>query len=51
LVQNTPSKYVAYAPEFDMRSYGACQDEALNNLADEIQEKQKAGQGTAYEKK
>ena len=42
--------YVAYAPEFDMCSYGACQDEALNNLADEIRQYKGAEQGTADEK-
>jgi predicted RNA binding protein YcfA (HicA-like mRNA interferase family) len=30
--------YVAYAPDFDMSAYGGCQDEALNNLTDEIRE-------------
>jgi len=41
--------YVAYAPEFDLCSYGACRDEALNNLTDEIQQQQKAEQGTGRE--
>jgi len=43
--------YVAYAPEFDMCSYGVCEDEALNNLTDKIQEKQEAEQGTGDGKK
>ena len=28
--------YAAYAPEFNVSAYGTCQDEALNNLSDEI---------------
>ena len=32
------SLYVAYAPEFDVSAYGGCQDEALNNLTDEIRQ-------------
>jgi len=35
------SLYVAYAPELNVSAYGACRDEALNNLADEIREHQK----------
>jgi hypothetical protein len=31
--------YVAYAPDFDLAAYGGCQDEALNNLADELRER------------
>lgn len=30
------SLYVAFAPEFDVSAYGTCQDEALNNLVDEL---------------
>jgi hypothetical protein len=41
--------YVAYAPELDLCSYGACQDEALNNLTDEIRQQQEVGEGTGYE--
>ena len=28
--------YVAYAPDFNVAAYGGCQDEALNNLTDEL---------------
>ena len=28
--------YVAYAPDFDVSAYGACRDEALNNLQSEL---------------
>ena len=31
--------YFAYAPEFDVSAFGACQDEALNNLTDEIRDR------------
>ena len=34
------SLYVAYAPEFEVSAFGACQDEALNNFTDEIRERQ-----------
>jgi hypothetical protein len=41
--------YVAYAPEFDVSAYGGCRDEALNNLSDEIQQRQAEGEGTGRE--
>jgi hypothetical protein len=44
------SLYVAYAPEFDVSAYGVCQDDALNNLTDEIRDQQ-AGEKTDYERK
>ena len=34
------SLYVAYAPDFDVSAYGVCRDDALNNLADELRERQ-----------
>ena len=40
------SLYVAYAPEFDVSAYGGCRDEALNNLADEIRQRQGEGELT-----
>ena len=33
------SLYAAYAPEFNVSAYGGCQDEALNNLTDEIRQR------------
>lgn len=30
------SLYVAYAPEFDLSAYGACYEEAVNGLDDEL---------------
>lgn len=53
--------YAAYADGFNVCSYGGCQDEALNNLADEIRQRQPVGlparasatvgEGTGYERK
>jgi hypothetical protein len=42
--------YVAYAPEFNVGAWGTCQDEALNNLADEIHARQTAEQRTISRK-
>jgi hypothetical protein len=42
--------YVAYAPEFDVSAWGTCQDEALNNLSDELRQQQKTGESTGDEK-
>jgi hypothetical protein len=36
LTVKTGSLYCACSPELDIVSYGACRDEALNNLQDEI---------------
>jgi len=36
LTVKTESLYCACSPELDIVSYGACRDEALNNLQDEI---------------
>ena len=40
--------YVACCPERGVVSYGACQDEAFNNLHYELQEKEPIGGGEAY---
>ena len=37
LTAKTESLYFACSPERDVVSYGGCQDEALNNLQDELQ--------------
>ena len=37
--------YIACSPELGAVSYGHCQDEALNNLTDEIREHRTAGEG------
>jgi hypothetical protein len=36
LTTKTESLYCAFSPEMAIVSYGACRDEALNNLQDEI---------------
>jgi hypothetical protein len=33
------SLYIAFAPQFGVSAYGGCQDEALNNLTDELRER------------
>ena len=39
LTRKLDTLYGAYAPEFDVCSYGTCSDEAVNNLADELKGK------------
>ena len=39
--------YAACSPELGVVSYGGCQDEALNNLADAIRDRQAVGEGAA----
>jgi hypothetical protein len=48
--QKLTSLYVAYAPDFDVAAYGGCQDEALNNLTDELRQQRAAGESTGDEK-
>jgi len=43
LTHKIQNLYVAYAPEFDVCTYGDCQDEALNNLTDELHLRQGSG--------
>ena len=45
------SLYVAFAPEFNMSAYGGCRDEALNNLIDEIRQRNAAPSKTREERK
>jgi hypothetical protein len=49
LTHKITSLYVAYAPEFDVAAYGGCQDEALNNLTDELRQQRAAGEATGNE--
>ena len=42
--------YIACSPELGVFSFGHCQDEALNNLTDEIRERSGAGEQTGEEK-
>jgi hypothetical protein len=43
--------YIACSPELGAVSYGGCQDEALNNLTDEIRERQRIARQTGSENK
>jgi hypothetical protein len=43
--------YAAYSPELGMVSYGHCQDEALNNLSEDIREQQTTRVATGYKRK
>ena len=45
------SLYVAYAPEFGVSAYGTCRDEAVNNLTDEIRQRQDEAEATGEERK
>jgi hypothetical protein len=53
------SLYAAFSPELGVVSYGRCEDEALNNLTDQLTvqtakqanaQDQAEGEGTGYEK-
>ena len=43
--------YAACSPELGVVSYGHCQDEALNNLNEDLREDQKAREATSYKRK
>jgi hypothetical protein len=43
--------YAACSPELGVVSYGHCQDEALNNLREDIREQQKTRVATGYKRK
>jgi hypothetical protein len=43
LTMKTESLYFAYTPEWGVVSYGTCQDEAVNNLQDQVRLVQLAG--------
>jgi hypothetical protein len=45
------SLYVAFAPQFDLSACGGCRDEALNNLTDEIRQRQATEAKTGEERK
>ena len=42
--------YAACSVDFGVVSYGLCQDEALNNLTDELREREGVGELTGDEK-
>ena len=43
--------YAACSPELGVLSYGGCQDEALNNLAEEIRRHNQAGERATGDEK
>ena len=43
--------YLACSPEIGLVCYGHCQDEALNNLTDEIHQRHGVGESTGDEKR
>ena len=45
------SLYGAYAPEFDVSAWGTCQDEALNNLTEQLRQQNEVGESTGHEGK
>ena len=51
LTRRISTIYVAYAPEFAVHAYGGCQDEALNNLSDELREHKRTADPTGEERK
>jgi hypothetical protein len=40
IIRKITSLYAACSPEMGVVSFGACQDEALNNLTDELADRQ-----------
>jgi hypothetical protein len=47
ITTKTESLYFACSPQWGLVSYGGCQDEALNNLTDEVRQyEQAAGEGS-----
>jgi len=43
--------YAAFSPELGVVAYGHCQDEALNNLSEDIRLQEKTQDATAYKRK
>ena len=43
--------YAACSPELGVVSYGHCQDEALNNLSEDIRKQQNTREATGYKRK
>ena len=41
--------YTAYADEFGLAAFGSCRDEALNNLTEELRDRQATPAGTGDE--
>ena len=51
IIRRITSLYGAYAPDFNLSAYGNCRDEALNNLTDEIRQRQEVLEPTGDERK
>jgi len=49
-IKTVPGLYCAWSPDLDLISYGVCQDEALNNLADELRQNEATRPLTGEEK-
>jgi hypothetical protein len=43
--------YAACSPDLGVVSYGHCQDEALNNLSEDIRKQQNTREATGYKRK
>ena len=43
--------YAACSPEMGVVSYGHCRDEALNNLTEDVRERQEKREATGYKRK
>jgi hypothetical protein len=48
ITTKTESLYFACCPQWGVVSYGGCQDEALNNLADEVRQYEQAVEEGSY---
>jgi hypothetical protein len=47
-LKTMPGLYCAISPEFGLISYGTCQDEAINNLQNELASYRAAGGGESH---
>jgi hypothetical protein len=47
-LKTLPGLYCAWSPDLGLVSYGACQDEAINNLQEEARSRHKAGEGERH---
>lgn len=50
-LKTVPGLYCAWSPDLGLVSYGACQDEAINNLQNELARRQAAGAGESTTRK
>jgi len=47
-LKTLPGLYCAWSPDLGLVSYGACQDEAINNLQEELQSRKGTGEGESH---